>query len=494
MITFRAGKPCLPLLFVLSIFLLSFQAVAASLPDFTELVEANSPAVVNISSTQKVSAEDFAKGHPLPGTPDSEMFQEFLRKFLERQGKEMPQADEDSFDSSSLGSGFIISSDGYIVTNNHVIKDADEIIVRLSDRSSYIATLVGADPRSDVALLKVEAENLPVLKMGSGEKLRVGEWVLAIGSPFGFEHSATAGIVSAKGRSLPSENYVPFIQTDVAINPGNSGGPLFNMRGEVVGINSQIYSRTGGFMGLSFAIPIEMAMEVVEQLKATGHVRRGWLGVYIQEVTRELAESFNMDKPAGALVAKVLPDSPAEKAGFQVGDIILKFEGAEIHHSTDLPPKVGRVLPGAVAKVEVLRDGKVVELSVTIEELPDTGESKTPKTPEPDAISQTLGLTVSPLSEEAKAETGVDEGMMVDKVSPGVARKAGVVAGDVLISINNKKVTSQDALVAIIKSLPRGKPVPMLINRKGDPVFLALKIKAEEGGSSEGKKPSSGEQ
>ncbi|MGV6859431.1 MAG: DegQ family serine endoprotease [bacterium] len=469
------------------------QVAANGLPDFTDLVAANSPAVVNISSTQKISSDEFAKGHPMPGAPDSEMFQEFLRKFLERQGKEMPQSDEDTFDSSSLGSGFIISTDGYIVTNNHVIKDADEIIVRLSDRSSYIGKVIGTDPRSDVALLKIEAQGLPVLKIGSSDKLKVGEWVLAIGSPFGFEHSATAGIVSAKGRSLPSENYVPFIQTDVAINPGNSGGPLFNMRGEVVGINSQIYSRTGGFMGLSFAIPVEMAMEVVEQLKSTGHVKRGWLGVYIQEVTRELAESFNMDKPAGALVAKVLPDSPAEKAGFQVGDIILAFQGSEIHHSTDLPPKVGRVLPGQAAKVKVLREGKIITLSVTIEELPGNDDAESGAKNESNPVSTTLGLKVSPLGDEEKAEAGTD-GMMVEEVSPGVARDAGVKAGDILVSINNKKVVSLDALVAIIRSLPPGKPVPMLINREGSPVFLALKIEAApDKGDGQEQGPSKGE-
>ncbi len=461
---------------VIAVYLLPTVSHAAGLPDFTELVAANSPAVVNISSTSKVSSEELRNAHPsMPGEPDGELFEEFMRKFLERQGKEMPQSEDNFFDASSLGSGFIISPDGLIVTNYHVIKDADEIVVRLSDRRTYVADIVGHDRRSDVALIKIEASGLPVLTMGQSESLKVGEWVLAIGSPFGFEHSATSGIVSAKGRSLPSENYVPFIQTDVAINPGNSGGPLFNMKGEVIGINSQIYSRTGGFMGLSFAIPIDMAMEVVEQLRITGQVKRGWLGVYIQEITRGLAESFGMDKPQGALVAKVLEDSPAEKAKLQVGDIILRFEGAEIINSTDLPPKVGRVLPGVVTKVIILRDGKELEVSITIEELPNSDTAESAIEASPNVASDTLGLSVSPLPDEMLEQEDASSGMIVDEVFSGAAQDAGILAGDVLVSIGQKKVTTLDALIAIVTALPADKPVPMLIYRDGGPVFLALK-------------------
>ncbi|WP_445938814.1 trypsin-like peptidase domain-containing protein, partial [Pseudomonas sp.] len=293
----------------------------ASLPDFTELVEQASPAVVNISTRQKVPDRAVAGSGQL-NAPDLEGLPPMFREFFERNIPQVPRnpGGGRQREAQSLGSGFIISADGYVLTNNHVIADADEIIVRLSDRSELEAKLVGTDPRSDVALLKVEGAGLPTVRLGKSEELKVGEWVLAIGSPFGFDHSVTAGIVSAKGRSLPNESYVPFIQTDVAINPGNSGGPLFNLAGEVVGINSQIFTRSGGFMGLSFAIPMSVAMDVADQLKTEGKVSRGWLGVVIQEVNKDLAESFGLDKPAGALVAQVLEDGPAAKGGLQVGD------------------------------------------------------------------------------------------------------------------------------------------------------------------------------
>ncbi|MEO7558162.1 MAG: trypsin-like peptidase domain-containing protein, partial [Gammaproteobacteria bacterium] len=298
-----------------------------NLPDFTALVEQNSAAVVNISTTQKIkrTMPQLPPGMEIPNLPEGSPFNDLFKHFF-GEGQGGPAVPEE-FDAQSLGSGFIISPDGYVLTNNHVVKNADKIIVRLSDRRDLVAKVVGTDARSDLALLKVEAQNLPVVKLGSSSNLKVGEWVLAIGSPFGFDHSATAGIVSAIGRNLPSESYVPFIQTDVAINPGNSGGPLFNLKGEVVGINSQIFSRTGGFMGLSFAIPVDVAMEVTEQLKTKGRVTRGWLGILIQDVTNDLAESFGMAKPEGALVARVLPDSPAAKSGFQAGDVVVKFDG-----------------------------------------------------------------------------------------------------------------------------------------------------------------------
>ena len=297
--------------------LLSTSVFAFSLPDFTPLVEKNAAAVVNISTTLKKTDLGSGLEYNMPDIPEDSPFYDFFRRFFD----EMPGDGMQPFEKrSSLGSGFILSKDGYVITNNHVVKDADEVVVTLQDRREFVAELVGTDGRSDIAVLKIKGENLPTLKLGDSDDLKVGEWVLAIGSPFGFDHTVTAGIVSAIGRSLPNENYVPFIQTDVAINPGNSGGPLFNMDGEVIGVNSQIYSRTGGFMGLSFAVPINVVTNVYEQLKNQGHVSRGWLGVLIQDVTRELAESFGMKRPQGALIAKVLSDGPAEKAGLEVGE------------------------------------------------------------------------------------------------------------------------------------------------------------------------------
>ncbi|WP_353573300.1 trypsin-like peptidase domain-containing protein, partial [Candidatus Albibeggiatoa sp. nov. BB20] len=319
-------KQCywIPLFFLM----LSTAQARSSLPEFTELVEQYGPAVVNISTTAKKKSEKLGSlGRDLPDIPEDSPLHDFFRRFFDEENM-------GSQPSTSLGSGFIISPDGYVITNHHVVDNAKEIIVRLTDRRELEAEIIGSDKRSDLALLKIEADHLPIVKLGSSKNLKVGEWVLAIGSPFGFDHSATAGIVSATGRSLPNDNYIPFIQTDVAINPGNSGGPLFNMDGEVVGVNAQIYSRTGGFMGLSFAIPVDVMNNVVDQLKSDGKVVRGWLGVLIQDVTRDLAESFNMEKPQGALVAQVLPDSPAENASFKSGDIITKFNNQIVEHSS----------------------------------------------------------------------------------------------------------------------------------------------------------------
>src|SRR3569623_652058 len=363
-------------------------AQAHALPDFTDIVEKTSPAVVNISTTQAVKGGPGFPHGQMPQMPEGTPFDEFFRRFFGQQGEgeggdggEGDGGVPEEFAGRSLGSGFVISPDGYILTNNHVIKDAKEIVVRLSNRREYVAELVGSDARSDVALLKIDAKNLPVVQIGSSAKLKAGEWVLAIGSPFDFDHSVTAGIVSALGRSLPNENYVPFIQTDVAINPGNSGGPLFNMDGEVVGVNSQIYSRTGGFMGLSFAIPIDLAMDVVEQIKTKGKVSRGWLGILMQDVTRELAESFGMDRPGGALVAQVLPDSPALKAGIKVGDVVLEFNGVTIIDSASLPPIVGRTHIGDEIPVKLVRGGKQMTVKVKIGELPPEDDVSWPGPP-----------------------------------------------------------------------------------------------------------------
>jgi serine protease Do len=443
------------------------------LPDFTELVQANAPAVVNISTSKQQSLKrSLPPGMDIPDIPENTPFGDLLRKFFGDQG----DLDE-RFDSKSLGSGFIISSDGYIITNHHVVQDADEIIVKLNDRREVVAEVVGNDPRSDLALLKIEAQDLPVLKLGSAENLKPGEWVLAIGSPFGFDHSVTAGIVSAKGRSLPSENYVPFIQTDVAINPGNSGGPLFNLNGEVVGINSQIYSRTGGFMGLSFAIPIEVAMDVVEQLKAVGHVQRGWLGVYIQEVTRELAESFGMERPTGALVANVLPESPAQESGIQVGDIILTYNGKEINSSAALPPMVGRTGVGNTVKLKVMREGSVKTVNIKIGQLPEEDSPLLASEPTPSNKNVVLGLELEELTEKQRKEMNLEKGgLLVKQVHDGPAKRSGINEGDVLQMINNEKITDINQLKDIVENLPKGKFASVLVRRSEGPEFIAMKV------------------
>ena len=448
-------------------------AQSRNLPDFTELVAKHRTSVVNISTTQKQTTSNrpqLPKGFEIPDLPKDSPFNEFFRRFF-------GEDEIEEFDTQSLGSGFIISSDGFIISNNHVVKDADEVIVRLSDRREFKAKVIGADERSDIALLKIDAENLPTASLGTNYDLKVGEWVLAIGSPFGFDYSVTAGIVSAKGRSLPRENYVPFIQTDVAINPGNSGGPLFNLDGQVVGVNSQIFSRTGGFMGLSFAIPIDVAMDVAEQLQKKGRVSRGWLGVLIQDVTRELAESFGMAKPGGALIAKVLPDSPAEGAGFQVGDVVLTFNEQEVKRSSDLPPIVGRTRVGTKVPVEVLRDGKSRTLYVITAELPEEEPVKQAAVEEPESAEDNkLGLTVADLTPEQREQMDTkDHGVLVTEVGEGPARSAGVRKGDVVLMLNGVKVESSADFKRLAADLPAGKAVSILVQRQGNPIFLALK-------------------
>lgn len=458
------------------------QALAFQLPDFTELVEQSAPAVVNISTVKNVQpfGADSNSGPFMPFDPDDPAFQEmpeiFRHFFFGQRGPQTPQQQRPQ--PRSLGSGFIISEDGYILTNRHVVNGADEIIVRLNDRRELTAELVGADARSDLALLKIKADNLPTVKVGRSRDLKVGEWVVAIGSPFGFDYSVTAGIVSAVGRSLSGDNYVPFIQTDVAINPGNSGGPLFNLDGQVVGINSQIYTRSGGFMGLSFAIPIDVAMEVADQLRNEGHVKRGWLGVIIQEVNRDLAESFGLDKAAGALVAKVLPDSPAEKAGLREGDVITRFKGRDINLSAELPPLVGRVKPGDKAEVEVMRQGRKQTLSVEIGLLPD--DETTILADNGQSANKgnvgSLNIMVADLSAEAKQRLQVEAGVEVRQVQPGPAASAGIQPGDVITLLNGEAVNSVKELQAVVKKLPKQRSVPVQIIRSGSPIFLPLRI------------------
>ncbi len=447
----------------------------AGLPDFTEMVSENGHAVVNISTTQKApEMPQQLDGQQMPKNlpPETE---ELFKHFFNQPGGGgrgfQPR------DSSALGSGFIISSDGYIITNHHVVNNADEIIVKLKDRRQFVAKLIGSDESSDIALLKVDAKNLPMVKQGSSAKLKVGEWVLAIGTPFGFEQSATAGIVSAKGRSLPNGNYVPFIQTDVAINPGNSGGPLFDMDGNVVGVNSQIYSRSGGYMGLSFAIPIDVAMNVVEQIKSKGSVSRGWLGVQIQNVTRELAESFGMDKPYGALVAKIIKDSPAENSDLKIGDVIIEFDGHEVETSGSLPPIVGITPINEKVKVKIYRAGKKKTVKVVVGLLANKTDVAIVEKNKPIKQVNRLGLAVTELSKLQREQLDITKhGVIIQDVKQGVALEAGIQIGDIILRIQNNVVRGVADFDKIVKKLPTGQSIAILIQRRGSPVFLALKL------------------
>ncbi|WP_416773437.1 MULTISPECIES: DegQ family serine endoprotease [Pseudomonas] len=450
-------------------------AQAAELPDFTQLVEQASPAVVNISTTQKLPDRKVSDIQGLEGLPPE--IQQFFRGFPQPRGPKGGGGGRQR-EAQSLGSGFIISNDGYILTNNHVVADADEILVRLADRSELKAKLVGTDPRSDVALLKIDGKNLPTLKLGKSKDLKPGQWVVAIGSPFGFDHTVTQGIVSAVGRSLPNENYVPFIQTDVPINPGNSGGPLFNLNGEVVGINSQIYTRSGGFMGVSFAIPIDVAMDVSNQLKAGGKVSRGWLGVVIQEVNKDLAESFGLDKPAGALVAQVQDDGPAAKGGLQVGDVILSMNGQPIEMSADLPHLVGALKAGEKAKLEVVREGQRKTIELTVGAIPDEGkEMDSGKSAGAERSSNRLGVSVADLSDEQKkANDLVKGGVVIKEVQDGPAALIGLQPGDVITHLNNQAITDAKQFTEIAKALPKNRSVSMRVLRQGRASFITFKL------------------
>ncbi|MCQ4286126.1 DegQ family serine endoprotease [Pseudomonas stutzeri] len=457
--------------FFVVLFFLGQAAVAnAQLPDFTPLVENASPAVVNISTKQKVPARGAN-----PHMPDLEGLPPIFREFFEHSIPRMPGGGQQR-EAQSLGSGFIISADGYVLTNNHVVADADEIIVRLPDRSELEAKLVGADPRTDVALLKVEATELPTVKLGKSGSLKVGEWVLAIGSPFGFDHTVTAGIVSATGRNLPNESYVPFIQTDVAINPGNSGGPLFNLQGEVIGINSQIFTRSGGFMGLSFAIPIDVAMDVSDQLRADGKVSRGWLGVVIQEVNRDLAESFGLERPAGALVAQVMDGGPAAKGGLRVGDVILSVDEKDIDMSADLPHMIGTIKPNTRAKLGIVRDGERETLTVTIGALPEEGEGVAAADSRTEKSSNRLGVKVSELSAEQKRSLDLPGGVVVSEVLNGPAAMIGLRPGDVITHLNNQAIDSASTFGRVAEQLPKNRSVSMRVLRQGRASFITFKL------------------
>jgi serine protease Do len=457
-------------------FMLHFVELQAyELPDFTQLVEKYSPAVV------KIQIETRVQGPEVYGLQPGEEMPEPFRRFFQmppgQQGRGGVQ--------QGLGSGFIVDADGYVLTNHHVIKDAERIVVRLNDRRDFDAKVIGSDERSDLALLKIDGHDLPTLRLAANDSLKVGEWVLAIGSPFALDYSVSHGIVSAIGRSLPNEhneNYVPFIQTDVPINPGNSGGPLFNLDGDVVGINSQIFTRSGGSMGLSFAIPAGVARNVIAQLKSSGHVSRGWLGVSIQEVDKELARSFGLSKPEGALVAQLVVGGPGQESGIQVGDIITSFNNKRILYSSDLPHQVGQITPGSKANIELMRNGKLTSMSVVVGELPDNalqfarnGRNKnTAKTSE---IKGPLGVTVENTNQQQNSRLQIDGGVVVRQVKPdSAAALSGLEIGDVITQLGFNAVRSADEFKRIAGSLPKGSVQPIRFFRDERPVFRSIVI------------------
>ena len=458
-------SPLRVLVFITLTFWAAGQAAAQALPDFRAIVKKHSPAVVKI-----VVEHSGNRGPDFDGE-----IPEYLRRFFGFPDGQMPQRQQ-----MATGSGFVISEDGYILTNNHVVDGASSVLVRLSDRREFDAEVIGTDPRSDLALLRIEANKLPVLTLAKEDNLEVGEWVLAIGSPFGLDYSVTAGIVSAMGRSLPTErneNYVPFIQTDVAINPGNSGGPLFNLKGEVVGVNSQIFTRSGGSIGLSFAIPVSVINNVVAQLKDKGRVTRGWLGVTIQDVDKNLAESFGLDRPRGALVVQVSEGGPADKAGLKSGDVIVSFDGRDIPTSADLPHVVGLIAPGTAVKVEVVRDRKRKKLDVEVGGL-DADDSFALNTGgSASGQGGRLGLIVETASAEMLERWGISGGVLVREVVPGsAADEAGIQPGDVITLIDSKPVKSASVYDEVVDGLKKNSSVPLRLLRRGSPLFIGLKL------------------
>lgn len=453
---------------LLSAALLATGLHAQGLPDFRDIVADNSAAVVKILVEQEAGA---------PAHPgfDSDEIPEYLRRFFEDRG-----APPGPRQRMSMGSGFIISDDGYIVTNNHVVERASSVVVRLSDRREYDAEVIGLDERSDLALLRIEGEDLPVARLDTTDRLDVGEWVLAVGSPFGLDYSVTAGIVSAKGRSLPTErneNYVPFIQTDVAINPGNSGGPLFNLDGEVVGVNSQIFTRSGGSIGLSFAIPVSVVRSVVEQLKESGSVSRGWLGVTIQDVDRNLAESFELDRPMGALIAQLAPGGPAESAGFEPGDVIIEFAGQPVDSSADLPHVVGLLRPGTEVDALIVREGKRRTISVTVGGLDADDDLASAANGSASGDEDKLGMLCENAAPDVLERWGLSGGVLVRNVEPGSpAADAGIRAGDVITMVASQPVQDLDTLRDVTSSLRAGASVPVRLIRRGAPLFIGLRV------------------
>ncbi|MCX8003655.1 MAG: DegQ family serine endoprotease [Burkholderiaceae bacterium] len=455
--------------------LLSAAPAPAQLPDFTDLVEKTGPAVVNIRTTARVSTAGVPQ---MPDMEEGDPMLEFFRRFFPQPGplprpgprggpreREVPRG---------LGSGFIISADGYLLTNHHVVDGADEVTVRLRDRSEYTAKIVGSDPQSDVALLKIDATGLPTVKIGDPNKVKVGEWVIAIGSPFGLDNTVTAGIVSAKGRE--TGEYLPFIQTDVAVNPGNSGGPLINMRGEVIGINSQIFTTSGAYAGISFAIPIDEAMNVAEQLRTVGRVIRGRIGVAIGDVSKEVAEAIGLGRPRGALVSNVERDSPAEKAGVEAGDVILRFAGRDIERSSDLPRIVGGTKPGSRVTMTVFRKGKNLDLQVTVAELPADRPvaRRGGEAPRGQATANSLGLVVSDVPPEKLKELRLRGAVQVDAVD-GAAARVGVRPGDLILAINNVEVSNAKQFNELVAKLDPKSRVLLLVRRGDQSTFLVIR-------------------
>lgn len=450
---------------LISSIVFSTSLAAVELPDFTDLINQTSPAVV------KINVQTLNTPANLPN--QSDQIPEAYRDFFGF-NNEQPQQ-------SAVGSGFIISEDGYVLTNNHVVDGADEILVRLSNRQEFYAEVVGTDEQSDLALLKIDGEDLPTVRFADPEQIEVGDWVLAIGSPFDLDYSASAGIVSAIGRSLPNgsgNNYVPFIQTDVAINPGNSGGPLFNLDGEVVGVNSQIYTRSGGFMGLSFAIPAAVALDVTEQLKSSGTVSRGWLGVFIQDISQDLATSFGLDRPRGALVSQVANGSPAELSGLLAGDVIIEFDGHDIEYSHDLPHVVGLMEPGSHAEAIIYREGSQRIIDVQLGSLP-TQVIATGKSPRDSRSSSSaiFGMELSNLSDSRADNQGLSSGVVIESVESGSpAAEAGLRAGDIVVQLGFSEVENLEAFIEIAAGLPTGKVQPIRFYRDGDAIFRTIDI------------------
>jgi serine protease Do len=442
------------------------RAQASGLPDFTVLVERQGPAVVNVVTSRSVRG---AGGEPI----DDPLF-EFFRRFIPTPPEPGPESR-----AQGIGSGFIISEDGYVLTNAHVVADSDEVTVRLADAREFKGKIIGVDARTDIALLKVKASGLPTVTLGNSEQLKVGEWVAAIGSPFGFANTITAGIVSAKGRSLPDESFVPFIQTDVAVNPGNSGGPLLNLRGEVVGINSAIYSRTGGYMGVSFAIPIEVALDVSKQLQATGKVTRGRLGVQIQALTSELAKSFRLPDTKGVLVASVESKSPAEKAGLQTGDVILAFEGKPVTSAIELPRIVAATKPGTTVTLDVWRNGARRQIKATLAEFPSENVAQQQQTPEMRKSSSRLGFTVRELTPAQRKSLGIEYGLVVESMA-SAGPNTQVQRGDIVMAINNAYFKSLDEFNAIVQKQPPGSIVALLVRRGEAALYIPVRIGTEK--------------
>lgn len=459
---------------VMLAFLWSTQTSAQFLPDFTELVEQTAPAIVNVRIRSTIDGGN--------GLEDFDGDREELEEFLEFFGDRFPDGfDRGDRESSSLGSGFIISEDGYIVTNDHVIDGADEITITLNDQRQFSAEIIGSDPRSDLALIKIEAEGLPTVPFGDVDDVKVGQWVLAIGSPFNLSHSVAAGIVSFVGRSLPPQitgqgNYVSFIQTDVAINPGHSGGPLFNLAGEVIGVNSQIYSNSGGSIGLSFAIPVDIAANVISQLMQSGSVARGWMGVAIADVSQEQADTYNLATPKGAFVNDVLPGGPAELAGFQAEDIILSYDGDEIRNSADLPYHVGLSMPGSEVDVELIRNGRLENIRMLVGDLDAASSQQQFQLGAVAPLENSLGLSVTELSDTEKQKLGLDHGLRVNEVTGTVAEKAGLQEGDIILSLNGRDLDSINDLTEINASLPADSPLPLLVERDGQQSFFTIML------------------